>query len=99
LILQEISDLNIFKRVFFISHLFWLSEFQMDRLRLLFPKSHGRPHVDTVLCAGLVWVYLIVYLPHWQQGMNNSGFLVIDATHLKAHKAASSLKKRVHLPA
>ena len=29
-----------------MSNLFWLTEAQMARLRLFFPKSHGRPRVD-----------------------------------------------------
>ena len=29
-----------------MSNLFWLTEAQMDRLRLFFPRSHGRPRVD-----------------------------------------------------
>jgi transposase len=35
-----------------MSHLFWLSEYQMDRLRPLFPKSHGRPRVDDLRVLG-----------------------------------------------
>ena len=29
-----------------MSHLFWLTEEQMERLPTLFPKSHGKPRVD-----------------------------------------------------
>jgi transposase len=36
-----------------MSHLFWLIEAQMARIRPFFPKRHGRPRVDDlrVLCG------------------------------------------------
>lgn len=33
-----------------MSNLFWLTEAQMARLQPLFPKSHGKPRVNTGVC-------------------------------------------------
>ena len=49
-----------------MSDLFWLADEQVERLRLFFPKSHGRPRVDDrrvlsgivfVIRKGLRWRY------------------------------------------
>ena len=110
-----------------MSNLFWLNEAQMDRLRPLFSKSHGRPRVDDrrvlsgiifIIRNGLRWCDApAAYGPHktlynrfvrWsEKGIFARIFeelarpsapaqevLMIDATHLKAHRTASSLAKR-----
>ena len=109
-----------------MSNLFLLSEAQMARLELHFPKFHGRPRVDDqrvlsgiifVIRNGLRWCDAPrEYGPHktlynrfvrWSgKGIFEKIFeelarptgpqadtLMIAATHLKAHRTASSLKK------
>ena len=109
-----------------MSNLFWLTEAQMDRLRPLFPKSHGRPRVDDLrVLSGIIFIIRnglrwcdapAAYGPHktlynrfvrWsakgifarifeelaQPTGPASETLMIDATHLKAHRTASSLAK------
>ncbi len=40
-----------------MSNLFWLTDEQVERLRPLFPKSHGRPRVDDRrMLSGVVFV-------------------------------------------
>ena len=41
-----------------MSNLFWLTDAQMARLELYFPKSHGKPRVEdrNVLRACLLWI-------------------------------------------
>ena len=107
-----------------MSNLFWLTEAQMDRLRLFFPKSHGRPRVDDrrVLSGiifinrnGLRWCDAPrEYGPsktlynRWKRWSRMGVFarimeglaseaaerktIMIDATYLKAHRTASSLR-------
>ena len=109
-----------------MSDLFWLTDAQMERLKPLFPLSHGVPRVDDKrVLSGIIFVNRIglrwrdapeVYGPHktlynrwfrWSQ-MGIFGrilmelvrqdveteMIMIDATHLKAHRTASSLRKK-----
>ena len=63
-----------------MSHLFWLTEEQMVRLQPYFPKSHGRQRVDDRrVLSGIIFV-------------NRNGLRWCDATYLKAHRTASSLR-------
>lgn len=104
---------------------FWLTEKQVERLRLHFPKPRGKPRVDDrrvlsgilfVLRNGLRWQDAPpVYGPHktlynrfvrWSRlGVFARIFrdlarpgadgdtLMMDSTHLKAHRTAASLRK------
>ena len=102
----------------------WLTDEQIERLRLFFPKSHGRPRVDDRrVLSGIVFVNRnglrwrdapSDYDPHktlynrWKRGGERGVFtrmmeglaaadaepktVMIDATYLKAHRTASSLR-------
>lgn len=106
--------------------LFWLSDVQLDRIKVYFPLSHGVPRVDDrrvlsgivfVIRNGLRWRDApAAYGPHktlynrfirWSRmGVFERIFaelagsagqpdrLIIDATHLKAHRTAASLYKK-----
>ena len=106
-----------------MSELSWLTEAQMGRLRLFFPKSRGKPRVDDrqvlssmifIQCNGLIWKHASnEYGPpktlynRWKRWSrmgvcatimtelaaqkHETGIMMIDATHLKAHRTASSL--------
>ena len=40
-----------------MSNLFWLTDVQMARLQLFFPKSHGKPHVDDRrVLSGIIFI-------------------------------------------
>jgi transposase len=107
-----------------MSNLYWLTEAQMVRLRLFFPKSRGRQRVDDrrVLSGiifinrnGLRWCDAPAdYGPpktlynRWKRWSDMGVFarimtgvaaetpdnktISIDATYLKAHRTASSLR-------
>jgi transposase len=107
-----------------MSDLYWLTGEQMTRLRLYFPKSHGKPRVDDRrVLSGIVFVNRnglrwrdapSDYGPHktlynrWKRWGEMGVFLrmmeglaaadadpktvMIDATYLKAHRTASSLR-------
>lgn len=113
------------------SHLFWLSQTQLDRIKPYFPASHGIARVDDlrvvsgiihVVRNGLQWrdapqeygPYKTLYnrFIRWSRmGVFNQIFtalahkhrgrkrLMIDATHLKAHRTAASLLKKGLFPA
>lgn len=107
-----------------MSNLFWLTDEQMARLQLYFPKSHGRPMVDDrrVLSESIFKNYnwlkwfdasreygppktLYTWWKRWSymgvltrvatglaaEGTDNKT-IMIDATYLNAHCAASSLR-------
>lgn len=107
-----------------MSDLFWLMDVQMERLRALFPKSHGKPRVDDRrVLSGIVFVNRNGlrwrdapkdYGPHktlynrWKRWGEAGVFtrmmerlaaadaepktVMIDATYLKVHRTASSLR-------
>lgn len=107
-----------------MSNLYWLSDGQMERLKPLFPKSHGKPRLDDrrVLSGiifinrnGLRWCDAPrEYGPpktlynRWKRWSRMGVFtrimtglaaetadektIMIDATYLKAHRTASSLR-------
>ncbi len=115
-----------------MSDLFWLTDEQIERLRPLFHKSHGRPRVDDRrVLSGIIFVNRnglrwrdapSEYGPHkpvssavertlynrWKrwgeagvftrmmEGLAVAGAepqtAMIDATYLKAHRTASSLR-------
>ncbi len=113
-----------------MSDLFWLSNEQLDRIKVYFPLSHGVPRVDDhrvvsgiifVIRNGLRWRDAPKeYGPHktlynrfirWSRmGVFDRIFanltaqvkkpdrLIIDATHLKAHRTAASLFKKGMFP-
>ncbi len=62
-----------------------LSEAQMRRIEPYFPLSHGVPRVDDRrVVSGIIYV------------IRNG--LMVDATHLKAHRTATSLLKKRLFP-
>ena len=107
-----------------MSDLFWLTDQQMERLRPIFPRSHGKPRVDDRrVLSGIVFVNRNglrwrdapgAYGPHktlynrWKRWGEAGVFtrmmeglaaasaepttVMIDATYLKAHRTASSLR-------
>ncbi len=109
-----------------MNDLFWLSDEDLARISVYFPKSHGVPRVDDrKVLSGIIFVLKngcrwrdapSAYGPHktlynryvrWSRmgvfddifsGLRNDDTaetLLIDATYLKAHRTASSLKKGV----
>ena len=111
-----------------MSHLFWLDQERLNRIKHIFPKPRGVARVDDrrvhsgiihVIRNGLRWrdappdcgphktlynrwarwshmgVFARILTELAAQG-DATGTLMIDATHLKAHRTASSigLKKR-----
>ena len=113
-----------------MSHLFWLSEQQLNTIKPFFPLSHGIPRVDDkkvisgiiyVIKNGLRWCeapkeygpYKTLYnrFVRWSRmgvfeqifialAQNDQEYtqIMIDATHLKAHRTAASLHKKGQLP-
>ncbi len=109
-----------------MSNLFWLTDEQMERLKPLFPKSHGKPRVDDRrVLSGIIFINRHgmrwcdapgVYGPpktlynRWKrwgdvgifasmmEGLAAKGTeqktVMIDATYLKAHRTASSLRAK-----
>ncbi len=69
-----------------MSDLFWLTDEQMERLRPFFPKSHGKPRVE-----GDMGIFM-----RMMDGLSTAKAepqtIMIDATYLKAHRTASSLR-------
>lgn len=112
-----------------MTHLFWLTEAQMSRLRPFFPRSHGKPRVDDRrVLSGIVhvnrnglrwrdapsaygshktlysrwrrWSRMGVFarmLLALAQARQEADVLMIDATHLKVHRTAASLRVRMGL--
>ena len=109
-----------------MSHLFWLTDEQMKRLKPFFPKSHGRPRVDDRrVLSGIIFINRnglrwrdapAAYGPpktlynRWKRWSEMGVFarifeklaaeaadettIMIDATYLKAHRTASSLRSK-----
>ena len=62
------------------------------------PREYGRiKRCTIVFCAGAGWASSTIFLPSWQK--QREGRLMIDATHLKAHRTAASLLKKGLFPA
>ena len=109
-----------------MTHLFWLREEQMERIRPFFPKERGVPRVDDrkvlsgiihVIQNGLRWVdapsaygppktlynrfrrwsengvFQLIFTELSRSDSKDIEVLMIDATYVKAHRTASSLKK------
>ena len=107
-----------------MSSLFWLTDAQMNRLRLVFPRPHGKPRVDDRrVLSGIIfikrnglrwcdapreygppktlynrwkrWSDMGVFV-RMMEGLAAEGTeqktIMIDATYLKAHRTASSLR-------
>lgn len=73
-----------------MSYVFLLSPTQMSKIELFFPRSHGVPRVDDRrIILGIV--YVIKHVLQWKDAPRDT--LMIDATHLKAHRTACSLLK------
>lgn len=109
-----------------MSNLFWLTDEQMERLKPFFPKSHGRPRVDSHrVLSGIIFINRNSlrwcdapreYGPpktlynSWKRWGDMGVFarmkeglaaesterktVMIDATYLKAHRTASSLRAK-----
>jgi len=109
-----------------VSNLFWLTDEQMERLKPIVPKIHGKPRVDDrrVLSGiifinrnGLRWYDApreygsaktlynrwkrwgdIGVFARMMEGLASEGTeqktFMIDATYLKAHRSASSLRAK-----
>jgi transposase len=109
-----------------MSHLFWLTDEQVERLRPFFPKSHGKPRVDDRrVLSGIIFINrnglrwcdapreygppktLYNRWKRWgdmgvfarmMEGLASEGTeqktIMIDATYLKAHRTASSLRAK-----
>jgi putative transposase len=83
-----------------MADLFWLSEAQMRRIEPYFPLSHGMPRMeDRRVLSGIVFV--IRNGLRWRDAPADYGppktiynRLMIDATHLKAHRTAASLLEK-----
>jgi transposase len=85
-----------------MSQLFYLSTEQMKRISPFFPLSHGIPRVDDIkVISGII--YVIKHGLQWKDAPHEYGphktlynrfVLMIDATHLKAHRTAASLLKK-----
>ena len=86
--------------------LFLLSKAQMRRIEPFFPLSHGVPRVDDrrvvsgivfVIKNGLRWRDApVAYGPHktiYNRFIREPDRIMIDTTHLKAHRTAASLLK------
>ncbi len=89
-----------------MSRLFWLSEEQVGRIRPFFPKERGVTRVDAPIEYGphktlynrfRRWsensVFERIFEELAKPDAQSNTVLMIDATHLKAHRTASSLKK------
>lgn len=73
-----------------MSNLYWLIEAQMERLRPYFPKSRGRARVDDRrVLSGIIFINRNGL--RWCDAPDNKT-ISIDATYLKAHRTASSLR-------
>ena len=73
-----------------MSYVFLLSPTQMSKIELFFPRSHGVPRVDDRrIILGIV--YVIKHVLQWKDAPRDT--LMIDATHLKAHRTGCSLLK------
>jgi transposase len=92
-----------------MSGLFLLSESQMARIAPFFPLAHGVPRVDDRrVVSGIV--YVIKHGLQWKDAPQSYGphktlykgpkpeRIMIDATHLKAHRTAASLLKKGMFP-
>jgi transposase len=80
-----------------MSDLIWLSEAQMRRIEPYFPLSHGVPRVDDRrIISGIIFV--IRNGLRWRDAPADYDQLMIDATHLKAHRTAASLLKKGLFP-
>ena len=89
-----------------MSNLYWLSEDQMARLRPFFPKSHGKPRVDDRrVLSGIVFFNRnglrcgdMGVFARMMEGLASEAAVpktvMIDATYLKAHRTATSLRSK-----
>jgi putative transposase len=85
-----------------MDHPYLLSEAQMRRIVPFFPLSHGIPRVDDRLIVSAIynrfirWSRLGVFNRIFVELAGKAGEpdrIMIDATHLKAHRTAASLLK------
>ena len=95
-----------------MSQLFSLSAEQLERIKPFFPRSHGIPRVDdrkvisgpykTLYNRFLRWSRMSVFnniFTELAKTAGQDGQVMIDATHLKAHRTAASLLKKGLFPA
>ena len=95
-----------------MSQLFYLSAEQLERIKPFFPRSHGIPRVDdrkvisgpykTLYNRFLRWSRMGVFnniFTELAKTAGQDGQVMIDATHLKAHRTAASLLKKGLFPA
>ena len=88
-----------------MKELFYLSHEQIARIKRYFPRSHGIPRVDDRrVVSGIIfirWSRLGVFNRIFAELVEQNGSttrLMIDATHLKAHRTAASLLKKGVFP-
>ena len=88
-----------------MSDLIWFTDRQMKRIEPYFPLSHGVPRVDNrrVLSGNrfIRWSRLGVFNRILAELAGMAGMpdqVMIDATHLKAHRTAASLQKKGLFP-
>ena len=87
-----------------MKELFYLSHEQIARIKRYFPRSHGIPRVDDRrVVSGII--YVIKHGLQWKDAFaelveqnGSTTRLMIDATHLKAHRTAASLLKKGAFP-
>jgi len=82
--------------------LFWLSDDQLARIEPFFPLAHGVPRVKTLYNRFKRWSEMGVFdniFSHLAAEGGPPDTLMIDASHLKAHRTASSLLKKGMFPA
>ena len=78
-----------------MSDQFWLTPTQLNRIKPHFPLSHGIPRVDDLrVVSGIM--HVIRNSLASERGAPEQ--LMIDATHLKAHRTAASLLKKGMFP-
>ena len=90
-----------------MKELFYLSHEQIARIKCYFPRSHGIPRVDDrrvvsgiiyVIKHGLQWKVFNRIFAELVEQNGSTTRLMIDATHLKAHRTAASLLKKGAFP-
>jgi transposase len=89
-----------------MSNLFWLTDAQMARLQPFFPKSHGKPRVDDRrVLSGIIFInrngkrwcdkgVFARMLDGLAAEASVPKTVMIDATYLKAHRTATSLRSK-----